>query len=326
MITNKVVHRVKNRGDHGFLFKVDFHKPFDSVLWDYLDDVMVYIGFGILWRSLVKECVSSSKMAILINELLGRKFSLQRGLRQGDLLSPFLFDIIVEGPSVLFSLAINAGYFKGLKADDAWYTFISPSICRWHLFFSPNDYSSLLHVKRILHWFALISGLWVNYFKSSLIEINLDDDYISWMASSFSCRGDTFPVKYLRLPMGANPFRLSTWKPIISNIRSRLASWKGKMLSIAGRISLIKSVLNSLPLFYMPMFLVFKDIIGSISTIIRKFFWSGSLDTFKMCKVAWFKVIQPKNGGGLGLGSLYNKSMTLLLKWIWHLEVGNSGG
>jgi len=31
-----------------FLFKVDFHKPFDSVLWDYLDDVMVYIGFGIL--------------------------------------------------------------------------------------------------------------------------------------------------------------------------------------------------------------------------------------------------------------------------------------
>lgn len=48
MIANKVVHRVKNRGDHGFLFKVDFHKPFDSVLWDYLDDVMVYIGFGIL--------------------------------------------------------------------------------------------------------------------------------------------------------------------------------------------------------------------------------------------------------------------------------------
>jgi hypothetical protein len=84
-----------------------------------------------------------------------------------------------------------------------------------------------------------------------LIEINLDDDYISWMASSFSCRGDTFLVKYLRLPMGANPFHLSTWKPIISYIRSRLAAWKGKMLSIAGRISLIKSVLNSLSLFYM---------------------------------------------------------------------------
>jgi hypothetical protein len=116
--------------------------------------------------------------------------------------------------------------------------------------------------------------------------------------------------------MGANPFHLSTWKPIISYIRSRLAAWKGKMLSIAGRISLIKSVLNSLPLFYMSMFLVLKGIIGSISTIIRKFFLSGNLDTFKICKVAWFKVIQPKSEGGLGLGSLYNKSMTLLLKWI----------
>jgi len=60
-------------------------------------------------------------MAILINELPGREFSLQRGFRQGDLLSLFLFDIIVEGPSVLFSLATNAGYFKGRKADDAWY-------------------------------------------------------------------------------------------------------------------------------------------------------------------------------------------------------------
>jgi hypothetical protein len=89
MIANKVVHKIKNRGDHGFLFKVDFHKPFNSVLWDYLDDVMVYIGFGILWRSLIKECVSSSKMAILINELPGREFSLQRGLRQGDLYPHF---------------------------------------------------------------------------------------------------------------------------------------------------------------------------------------------------------------------------------------------
>jgi hypothetical protein len=60
-----------------------------------------------------------------------------------------------------------------------------------------------------------------------LIEINLDDHYISWMASSFSCRGDNFPVKYLRLPISANLCRLSTWKPIISNIRSRLALWKG---------------------------------------------------------------------------------------------------
>lgn len=78
------------------------------------------------------------------------------------------------------------------------------------LFFSPNGYGSLLHVKRILHWFALIYGLWVNYFRSSLIWINLDDDYISGMASSFSCQDDTFPVKYLGLPLSANPCRLST--------------------------------------------------------------------------------------------------------------------
>jgi hypothetical protein len=51
--------------------------------------------------------------------------------------------------------------------------------------FSPNDYGYLLHVKRILNWFALIFGLRVNYFKSSLIEINLDDDCVLGMAGSF---------------------------------------------------------------------------------------------------------------------------------------------
>jgi len=86
------------------------------------------------------------------------------------------------------------------------------------------------------------------------------------------------------------------------------------MLSIAGRICLIKLVLNSLSLFYMSMFLVPKGVIGSICVIIQRFLWSGSSDTFKLCKVAWFKVIWSNSRGGLGLGLLYNKNMTLLLK------------
>jgi len=73
------------------------------------------------------------------------------------------------------------------------------------------------------------------------------------------------------------------------------------MLSIVERICLIKSILNSLPLFYMSVFFVPKGIIGSISTIIQRFLWSRNSNTFKLCKVAWFKVIQPKSRGGLGL-------------------------
>jgi hypothetical protein len=45
-----------------------------------------------------------------------------------------------------------------------------------------------------------------------------------------------------------------------------------------------------------------------------------------MCKVAWNKVIKPKDHGGLGLGSLQGKNLALMFKWIWHLDSGNVGG
>jgi mannosylglycoprotein endo-beta-mannosidase len=135
------------------------------------------------------------------------------------------------------------------------------------LIFLPNDFPSLLHAKRILRWFEIISGLKVNFYKSSLIGINLDNDYTSSLANSVFYRSDTFPVRYLGLPLGANPSRLSTWKPVLSTIRAKLSTWKRNFLSIAGRLCLIKSVLSSLPLFYMSVFAMPKDIIKVISLL-----------------------------------------------------------
>jgi hypothetical protein len=86
----------------------------DSVMWDYLDATIDHMGFGSAWRKLIYERLSAAKTAILINGSPSPEFSLQRGLRQGDPLSTFLFDIEVEGLSVLFQRTSDVGYFKGL--------------------------------------------------------------------------------------------------------------------------------------------------------------------------------------------------------------------
>jgi hypothetical protein len=69
------------------------------------------------------------------------------------------------------------------------------------LIFIPNDYNSLTHAKRILRWFELTSSLRINFYKSSLVGINLDEDFTAGMARSIFCRWDSLPINYLGLPL-----------------------------------------------------------------------------------------------------------------------------
>ncbi|XP_073265324.1 uncharacterized protein [Populus alba] len=209
MIANEVVHGVHSKKKHGLLLK------------EHIDTSMGYMGFGSHWRKLIFECLSNSKLAILINGSPSREFSLERGLRQGDPLSPFLFDIAVQGLTVLFNRASASGYFKGLQTTPGHYL-THLQYADDSLIFLPNDFPSLLHAKRILRWFEIISGLKVNFYKSLLIGINLDNDYTytSSLANSVFCRSDTFP--FFAMPKGVT-------KAISSLTRSFL--WKGSSTS-----------------------------------------------------------------------------------------------
>ncbi|PNX57874.1 cysteine-rich receptor-like protein kinase, partial [Trifolium pratense] len=73
------------------LFKVDFEKAYDSVDWGYLDKVMERMSFPILWRKWIRECVGTTTTSVLVNGCPTDEFPLERGLRQGDPLSSFLF-------------------------------------------------------------------------------------------------------------------------------------------------------------------------------------------------------------------------------------------
>lgn len=107
-------------------------------------------------------------------------------------------------------------------------------------FFFPNDLQCILNVKRMLRWFNLCLGLYVNFYKSSLVGMNIDEIFAEGISGVLRCRCDILPIKYLDLSFGSNSNRIPTWKPVVSKIHGRLSSWKGRLLSMTRRVLLIK--------------------------------------------------------------------------------------
>ncbi|KAJ4827119.1 hypothetical protein Tsubulata_002464 [Turnera subulata] len=121
---------------------------------------------------------------------------------------------------------------------------------------------------------------------------------------------------YLGLPLGANMRLAKSWDPVIQKFHSRLHSWKGRFLSFAGRLELLKSVLSSLPLFYLSMFTIPVLVAKKLVRIQRTCLWGGTTITKKLCLIAWAKIAKPKEHGGLGVENLLLKNQSLLFKWL----------
>jgi len=69
---------------------------------------------------------------------------------------------------------------------------------------------NLWAMKALLRGFELVSGLKINFFKSSLIGVNVDNDFMDMACNFLNCSRGSVPFKYLGLPVGANSRSLST--------------------------------------------------------------------------------------------------------------------
>lgn len=111
LVANDIVDDARKLKKELLLFKVDFEKTFDSVYWKYFKTVMVKLNFPILSRKWIIECVSTTSASILVNGCPTNEFKFERGLRQGDPLSQFLFLVAVEEINVLLKASMEARFF-----------------------------------------------------------------------------------------------------------------------------------------------------------------------------------------------------------------------
>ncbi|GJS84331.1 RNA-directed DNA polymerase, eukaryota, reverse transcriptase zinc-binding domain protein [Tanacetum coccineum] len=177
--------------------------------------------------------------------------------------------------------------------------------------------SNLSTIVNVLKWFYLASGLKINLNKSKLMGIGISHDVVASAAKSIGCSILHTPFNYLGVKVGGIMSRLSSWDDVIAKLSARLSKWKLKSLSIGGRLTLIKSVLSSLPLYYMSSFKVPKGVLSKMESIRRNFFNGVENAEKKMSLIGWNKILASKKNGGLGVSSFFAYNRALLFKWIW---------
>lgn len=129
---------------------------------------------------------------------------------------------------------------------------------------------------------------------------------------------------YLGILLGANPNKLATWEQVITRIQQKLAGWKAKLLSRAGRLVLIKSVLNSIPLYYMSIYKISKGVVKKMIQLQCQFFWQVRGNGINLSLIKWLIIQKSKIFGGLGIEDHTIKNTGLLFKWWWRFsEEGN---
>ncbi|GJY58836.1 RNA-directed DNA polymerase, eukaryota [Tanacetum coccineum] len=319
-ILNELISWCKSHKSKAMIFKVDFEKAFDSVRWDYLDGILSNFGFGPKWRGWIQGYLSSAMGSILVNGSPTSEFQFHKGLKQGDPLSPFLFILVMESLHLSFNNILNAGLFKGVCIND--------SLTLSHLFYVDDaiflgkcDRANVVTIVHMLKCFFMASALQINIHKSKLMGIGVSQKEVKAADSIIGCSTFSNPFTYLGVKVGMSSSRRKSWDEVIGKISARLSKWKIKTLSIGGRLTLIKSVLTSLPLYHMPIYKAPMGVLRDMESFRRRFFNGIDKNERKISMIGSVLRSSPWNCIIRELSSLSSQGINLLA----HLKkkVGN---
>lgn len=268
------------------------------------------------------SCVTTTSFSVLLNGEHSELFGASRGLRQGDPLSPYLFILLAEGLGRLMRRHVDLGLISGWRWNGG-----LPS--QSHLqFVDDTTLMGLASIReatnmcKVLDVYLNASGQLINEEKSSIFFFNTPEAMQRRIAHILRFQIGSLPVTYLGIPISVGRPHRDSWKNILDKFCVKVNHWTHRWLSFAGRVQLLKYVVQALPTYRCMIQVAPVSFIKELDSLARHFLWVGSLQSSKWSLVKWDIVCSPKQFRGLGLRQslLFSVAQAAKLYWRWCVE------
>ncbi|XP_026399720.1 uncharacterized protein LOC113295603 [Papaver somniferum] len=248
----------------------------------------------------------------------GRFFSIDRGLRQGDPLSPLIFVLIED----VLSRNITKLFHEKKMTTHVTRKGISPT----HLFFADDivifckgNMKSLENLVNLLGSYQRDSGQTVSREKRKIYYGGGSLNRRTTIAEFLGMPIATFPDRYLRVKVMPWAVKYHHISNEVEKIKNQLAGWNGRMLSFQDRVVLVKSVIASYSIHNMVVYKWPRKFVHQCEVVIRNFLWSGDSQVSRRFVVAYDKICAPYNEGGLGITQMVVMNKAMLMKLCWNI-------
>lgn len=255
-------------------FKIDISKAYDRLEWSFIRSMMEKFGFSAMWIARIMKLISSVSYSFIRDGTIFGEVILQRGVRQGDPISPYIYIMCAEGLSSIIRRHEEMGLLHGCTIARG-----APTIS--HLLFAGDCYlffratkTEAGVMKRILCRYERLSGQMINYAKS-LVTFSSNTSEVSRkeVCDQLGVSEVQNPGRYLGMPMCVGRRKTATFSFLSERIDQKLQTWQNQTLSKAGKILLLKTAAQVVPNFWMSMFLIPIEVCDRIEKKMNAFWW-----------------------------------------------------
>ena len=304
----QIIEYTEDNNIPSIILTTDYEKAFDTLNWRFIEEVLKKLNFGTMLQKWVKLFYSNVSSVVNVNGWFTKPFAIEKGVKQGDPLSPYLFILCAE---ILAENIRRDNDVKGIKIGKVEHK-ISMLADDTNIFLQYCE-ASLNAVLTLLDKFSLLSGLRINYDKSVAYCIGVKHSKRLKTMFPIKWSEDVIETLGVKIPLyDRNKLFVINYEPKIAAMENIIKTWSMRNLSLRGKVTVMKSLLIS-KFQYLVSVLGIPDvqIIRKIDKAVFSFLWDGSE------KLKRKVMINLKEQGGLDVPDFETICKCAMIKWVY---------